>query len=168
MSHDVAAKFAALSRRIGAKFITDTSGDSLKRALHEGIYLLKPNLSELCFLVDKPYLELTEVEDAARSIINTGNSEVVVVSMGPSGALLLTKDICTRIPAPIVKKTSTIGAGDSMVAGIVLMLSQGRSIVEAVQFGVASGTAATMNTGSQLCKKEDVWKLFEWIKLHSS
>src|SRR5215471_15507277 len=63
--HDVAAKFAAAARRIGARFIADTSGETLKQALHQGVYLLKPNLSELCYLVDKETLELYEVEDAA-------------------------------------------------------------------------------------------------------
>jgi 6-phosphofructokinase 2 len=166
ISHNVAAKFAAVSNRIGARFIADTSGDTLKQAVHEGVYLLKPNLSELCLLVDKESLELFEVENAAKSIIDKGNAQVIVVSMGPSGALLLTKDICKRIPSPNVKKVSTIGAGDSMVAGMALMLSQGKPILEVVQFGVACGTAAIMTEGSQLFKKEDVLKLFEWIKLH--
>jgi len=166
LSPDVAAKFAAVCRRIGARFIADTSGDILKQAVHEGVYLLKPNLSELCFLVGKESLELFEVEDAAKSIIDKGNCEVIIVSMGPSGALLLTKDICKRIPSPNVKKISTIGAGDSMVAGMAYMLSQGKPILEVVQFGVACGTAAIMTEGSQLFKKEDVLKLFEWIKAH--
>ena len=162
------AKLAALAKHIGAKFIADTSGNALKQAMNEGVYLLKPNLSELCFLIGKEYLELSEVEDAAKSIINKGSSHVIVVSMGPSGALLLTNDICKRIPAPNVKKASTVGAGDSMVAGMAFMLSQGKSLIEVVQFGVACGTAATMNAGSQLCKKEDVWRLFEWINAHTS
>ena len=162
------AKLAALAKHIGAKFIADTSGNALKQAMNEGVYLLKPNLSELCFLIGKEYLELSEVEDAAKSIINKGSSHVIVVSMGPSGALSLTNDICKRIPAPNVKKASTVGAGDSMVAGMAFMLSQGKSLIEVVQFGVACGTAATMNAGSQLCKKEDVWRLFEWIKAHTS
>jgi 6-phosphofructokinase 2 len=165
---EIVAKLASVSKQMGAKFITDTSGNTLKQAANEGVYLLKPNLSELCFLVGKEYLELSEVEDAAKSIIDKGSSEVIVVSMGPSGALLLTKNISRRVPAPIVKKTSTVGAGDSMVAGMALMLSQGRPLVEVVQFGVACGSAATMNAGSELCKKEDVLRLFEWIKAHTN
>ena len=161
------AKLASLTKNIGAKFIADTSGNTLKQAVNEGVYLLKPSLSELCFLVGKEYLELSEVEDAAKSIIDKGSSEVIVVSMGASGALLLTKDIFKRIPAPNVKKVSTVGAGDSMVAGMAIMLSQNKSLVEVAQFGVACGSAATMNAGSQLCKKEDVWRLFEWIKAHT-
>ena len=60
---------------------------------------------------------------------------------------------------PVVKRKSTVGAGDSMVAGLVLCLSRGASLKEALCYGVASGTAATMNPGTELCKKEDVEKL---------
>jgi 6-phosphofructokinase 2 len=51
-----------------------------------------------------------------------------------------------------------------MVAGIVLYLSQGADMYEAVQYGLACGTAATMNPGSELCKKEDADNLFKQIK----
>ena len=160
----VVAQFASIATESGSKFIVDTSGIPLKRAVEQGVYLIKPNLSELCSLAGKTYLELDEVESAARLVIKKGHSEVIVVSMGPAGALLVTKDICKRIPAPTVKKVSTVGAGDSMVAGITYMLDQSKSLIEAVQFGVACGTAATMNAGSQLCKRDDVLRLYKWVQ----
>ena len=92
---------------------------------------------------------------------------MVVVSMGPSGALLVTKDIHESIPAPTVKKLSTVGAGDSMVGGMAWMLSQGKSLQEMVRFGVACGTAATMNAGTKLFNKEDVYRIYTWINEHS-
>ena len=133
----------------------------------EGVYLLKPNLSELCSLVGKEYLQLNEVDEAAKQDIEKGRCEVVVVSMGPAGAMLVTKDMHEKIPAPTVKKLSTVGAGDSMVGGMAWMLEQGKSLSEIARFGVAWGTAATMNAGTQLFKKEDVLKLCEWINQHS-
>ena len=160
----VVAQFASIATESRSKFIVDTSGIPLKRAVEQGVYLIKPNLSELCSLAGKTYLELDEVESAARLVIKKGHSEVIVVSMGPAGALLVTKDICKRIPAPTVKKVSTVGAGDSMVAGITYMLDQSKSLIEAVQFGVACGTAATMNAGSQLCKRDDVLRLYKWVQ----
>jgi len=51
-----------------------------------------------------------------------------------------------------------------MVAGIVWMLSRGRTLQETVQFGVACGTAATMNPGTQLFKKDDVFRLYDQIR----
>jgi len=66
------------------------------------------------------------------------------------------------IPPSVIRK-STVGAGDSMVGGIVFFLSEGKSLVEAVQYGVASGTAATLNPGTELCRKEDADRLFTLI-----
>ena len=84
--------------------------------------------------------------------------------MEPAGALLVTKDITERYITPPVKIKTTVGAGDSMVAGIVLYLSQMKNIREAVRFGVACGTAATLNEGTQLCKPEDAEKMYRSIK----
>ena len=65
--------------------------------------------------------------------------------------------------SPKVERKSTVGAGDSMVAGIIYSLSLNKSLQEAVRYGVACGTAATMNPGTELCRKEDADALFEII-----
>lgn len=160
-------QLAACAKKLGARCIIDSSGKPLELAVHEGVYLLKPNLSELCALAGKSSLELNQVDDAALEIINKGECEVMVVSLGPSGALLVTRDGYEHIPAPTVKKTTTVGAGDSMVAGMVYKLERGAPIKEVVQFGVACGTAATMNRGTELFKMEDVDRLFDWMVHHS-
>jgi 6-phosphofructokinase 2 len=100
-------------------------------------------------------------------IIQKNECEVIVVTLGPSGALLVTKDGYEHVPAPSVRKLSTVGAGDSTVAGIAWMLSQGKSLGEMVRFGVACGTAATMNPGTRLFDAADVYKLYRWINQHS-
>ena len=164
---DFYARLAIIAKQKKMRLIVDTSGLPLQLAAHEGVYLLKPNLSELCSLVGKEYLELREVNEAALQVIYKGHCKVVVVSMGPSGALLVTKDIHESIPAPTVKKLSTVGAGDSMVGGMAWMLSQGKSLQEMVRFGVACGTAATMNAGTKLFNKEDVYRIYTWINEHS-
>jgi 6-phosphofructokinase 2 len=160
-------QLAKVVKQLNARFIIDTSGKPLQLAAKEGVYLLKPNLTELCALVGKEHLEVNEVDDAAMEVIQQGSCEVMVVSMGPSGALLVTRDGCEHIPTPTVKKQSTVGAGDSMVAGMVWMLEQGKSLSEMVRFGVACGTAATMNPGTQLFKKEDVYRLYDWINKYA-
>lgn len=165
---DFFARLAAIAKKMKAKCIIDTSGIPLQLAAKEGVYLLKPNLSELCSLVGKDYLQLSEIDEAANQVIEQGHCEVVVVSMGPSGAIVVTKDGYERIPAPTVKKLSTVGAGDSMVGGMVWMLEQGKSIETMARFGVACGTAATMNPGTRLFRKEDVYNLYEWINKHAA
>lgn len=166
LGDDFYEKVAAISRKIGSKLIIDTSGAPLEKAIDEGVYLLKPNVGELAKLVKKESLEINEVDDAAREIIGQGKCEVVVVSLGPQGAVLVTKDICEHIPAPPVQKKSTVGAGDSMVGGMVWALSEGKDLSEMLRWGVACGSAATMNEGTQLFTKQDAHKLFKWLNTY--
>jgi 6-phosphofructokinase 2 len=163
MNEDAVAVIAKALKPTNAKLIVDTSGEALRKALEVGVYLIKPNIGELAKLTGKEYLELDEVDDAALALINKGAAEIVVVSMGPSGAMAVGKSGVEQVPAPTVKKLSTVGAGDSMVAGITWMLSQGKTPGEALRMGVACGTAATMNSGTQLFKRADVEKLYQWI-----
>jgi 6-phosphofructokinase 2 len=164
LSPGIIGRLARIAAQRGIKFIADTSGEALKVALQNGVYLLKPSLTELCSLVGKKYLEPAEIKGAAQHLINTGRCEVLVISMGPAGALLVTKSETKTFAAPVVKKVSTVGAGDSMVAGISWMLESGHSLEEAVKFGVACGTAATINSGTQLFKKADVLRFYDWMK----
>ncbi len=168
LPQDFFARIAKIAKESGAKFILDTSGEPLKLAANEGVYLLKPNLGELSRLAGVDSIETIGVQKYARQIIDKGNCEVVAVSLGPGGAMLVTKDIAEHIPAPTVRKRSTVGAGDSMVAGMVWSLASGKNLHEMIRYGVACGTSATMNPGTELCKKEDVEYLYEWICKYSS
>lgn len=161
---DIFARIAFIARKKNARLIVDTSGEALKLAAEAGIYLIKPNLGELSSLLGKEELNIELVNNAARELIDKGNCEVAVVSMGPAGAMLVTKELALQILPPAVKRKSTVGAGDSMVAGIVLSLTRGKTLTEAVQYGVACGTAATINPGTELCKLDDVEKLYQQMK----
>ncbi|WP_337042401.1 1-phosphofructokinase family hexose kinase [Emticicia sp. 17c] len=166
LEDDFYEKVATIATNIGAKLIVDTSGTPLERAIDKGVFLLKPNVGELARLVKAESLEINEVDDAAREIINKGKCEIMVVSLGAQGAVLVTKDICEHIPAPPVQKKSTVGAGDSMVGGMVWALSAGKSVSKMLHWGVACGSAATMNEGTQLFKQDDVHKLLNWINTY--
>ena len=161
---DIIARIAKIAKRQGRKLIVDSSGEALRLAIEEGVYLVKPNLGELSRLVGKEELELKEIEPIAKELIRRGNCEIVVVSMGPLGAMLISSAATYNVVAPLVKKLTTVGAGDSMVAGIVLSIAEGKSPEEALQYGVACGTAATLNTGTMLCSKEDADRLYELIR----
>lgn len=162
---NIYALLAKIAKKMNAKFIVDTSGEALEQAVEEGVYLLKPNLGELATLAGKSSLRKDEAKEIARTIIAKGKCKAMVISMGAEGAMLVTNDIAKIITPPAVERKSTVGAGDSMVAGIVFYLSHGRSLLEAVQYGVACGTAATMNSGTELCKKEDAEKIVPLLKL---
>ncbi len=160
---NIYAQLAKIAKGKKAKFIVDTSGEALKYAADEGVYLLKPNLGELSTLAGKKEIPLDEVEKLAKEIIAKGKCEVMVVSMGASGAMLVTREMAKIFTPPPVKRKSTVGAGDSMVGGLVFYLSIGKSLAASVQYGVACGTAATLNPGTALCEKEDADRLYTWI-----
>ena len=104
-----------------------------------------------------------EQEKAAREVIGQGRSEIVVLSLGEEGALLATAEECERFAAVPVEASSTVGAGDSMLAGIVLGLSRGLPLREAVRFGLAAGAAALLGSGTELCRRSDVERLYRPI-----
>jgi 6-phosphofructokinase 2 len=161
---DIFARMSGIAQKGNRKLIVDSTEEALQSALEEGVYMIKPNIGELSRLAGKEELLSDEIEPAARNLINKGKCEIVVVSLGASGAMLISKEQLFTIPAPAVKIKSTVGAGDSMVAGIVFSISKGKNLLESLQYGVACGTAATLNNGTGLCRKEDVKRLFEQIK----
>lgn len=158
---DFYQQIAKMAKALGIKVIVDTSGEPLQKVLEAGVYLIKPNIGELAKLIGVERLELSEVEKAAKKLIENKSAEIVVVSLGAEGAILVSKEETHLVKAPIVEKKSTVGAGDSMVGGMVWALSQNKTLKEVIQMGVSCGTAATMNEGTQLFKKEDVLQLLK-------
>jgi len=161
---DIYGQLAKMAKRKNAKLVIDTSGEALKHAVLEGVYLIKPNLGELSELAGKERIEPDDIESIASDILQKDHAEIVVISLGKEGAMLVTENETYKAIAPDVKSKSTVGAGDSMVAGIVYSLSLGWSLEKALKYGVACGSAATMNPGTELCKKKDADHLFTLIK----
>lgn len=167
MPVDMFARVASIAKKKNIPLVLDSSGEALAAALEEGVYLIKPNVGELAALAGRDELGFDSIVDVARELIGKKRCEVVVVSMGRGGAMLVTGGLVRYVLAPPVKKLSTIGAGDSMVAGIVLALSRGRGIAQAVRYGVACGTAATLHPGTGLCSREDAERLYKVMELGS-
>lgn len=163
LSSNFYQKIAEIAKESSIKVIVDTSGEALKKVLETGVYLIKPNIGELAKLIGVDRLELPEVEKAAKKLIEEKSAEIVVVSLGADGAILVTNEETHLVRAPKVEKKSTVGAGDSMVGGMVWALSQNKTLKEVIQMGVCCGTAATMNEGTQLFKAEDVMRLLKDI-----
>lgn len=161
---DFYAQVAALGRAVGARVIIDTSGPALQAVVGAPLFLIKPNLHELALLVGRTLDDEESVEQAARELVGPGRSAAVVISLGAAGALLATGDSCERLRAPTVPIRSKVGAGDSMVAGIVAGLMRGLDLREAVRFGVAAGAAAVMTPGSELCRRKDTERLYQRVR----
>jgi|SRR5437762_252937 len=96
-------------------------------------------------------------------MIAQGRAEIFIVSLGAQGALLATAQGVWRFPAIPVEALSSVGAGDSMVAGIVLSLTRGWDLTNAVKFGMTAGTATPLRPGTELCRPEDTERLYRAI-----
>ena len=93
-----------------------------------------------------------------------GKAKRVVVSLGPQGALGVDEKECVQVVPPPVKSQSTVGAGDSMVGAMTLKLAQQASLLDMVRYGVAAGSAATLNQGTRLCSRENTEKIYQYLQ----
>ena len=144
--------------------IVDTKKQALHEALRVGVYLIKPNVQELEEVVGRELCDDKDIERAGRELIAKGSTQIIVVSLGRGGAMLVTRDHARRFLAPSVKLRSKVGAGDSMVGGLVKALAEGRDIDEAVRYGVAAGAAAVMTHGTELCRRDDAERLVDRVE----
>jgi len=156
-------KIAKIAQDKNIKCVIDTSGNALNEAANTGVYLMKPNLRELSDLAGKDEISGMQQEEIARKIIDEGKAELLIVSLGARGAMVASKESIEYVVPPTVKQESTVGAGDSMVGGLILSLSRGDGLQDAVKWGVAAGTAATITPGTELCRKKDVEKIYKWL-----
>jgi len=156
---DFYARVCDLAQQHGARFVLDTSGPALSGA-GSGAFLIKASLRELEELSGLEVRTEGQRGKAARAVIERGCAEILVVSLGAEGALLATRGEIRRFPAIPVPALSSVGAGDSMLAGIVLSLARGWRLTEAVRFGMAAGAAALLRPGTELCRREDTDRLY--------
>lgn len=161
--HDFYGRAAHLAREQGARVVLDTSGMALFETLKEGVYLVKPNLRELEHLTQRKAASPEDQEALSRQLVEEGKAEVVALTLGDEGALLTTREGCTRLQAPSVNVKSAVGAGDSFVAGMTFGLAQDWTAEEAFTLGLATGTATVLTAGTELCHREDVERLYEEI-----
>jgi 6-phosphofructokinase 2 len=161
---DFYAQVARIGKKLGARVIIDTSGTPLRLALEEGVYLIKPNIRELGELMGRDQVDEASQGEITREMVASGKCAVVALSLGAGGVLLATADGAERLQTPLVPIMSKVGAGDSMVGGIVLGLARGDGVRDAVLFGIAAGAAAVMTPGSELCRRPDAERLYEQLR----
>lgn len=147
-----------------ARLIVDTSGEMLHQAYKEESYLLKPNLKEFAALLNRKKIDDHELVSCCQEFVANGKCEILILSLGEKGAILATRNEVRRIIAPKVISKSKIGAGDSMVGGIVFGLANDFSLLDSALLGVAAGSAAVLSEGTKLCLADDVWEFYKKMK----
>lgn len=156
---------AAVVKARGGKLILDTSGAALKQGLGPGVCLIKPNLEELAELVGASPDAEFDAAAACREIVAAGKAEIVALTLGADGAMLVTGDGVWRAPAVKIKPASAVGAGDSFVGGMVWSLSRGDALETAFRYGMAAGAAALLTPGTGLCRADDIHRLYASVEM---
>lgn len=156
---DFYARVARMARDAGARCIVDSSGPALAEAVAEGVFLVKPSRRELAEYVGKPVDSEESQVAAASAMLAACSTGYVALTLGASGAVLASKSEAIHLQSPKVPVVSTVGAGDSFLAGFVLRLAQGCPFAAALRTAVAAGSAAVMAPATELCRPDDVGRL---------
>lgn len=155
---------AEVARKENCRVLLDADGDRLREGLKAKPFLIKPNRYELELLTGRKLDTLDALLDAARGCIADG-VEVVAVSMGGEGALILRGDEILRTPGLKVEVKSTVAAGDSMIAGLAAGFGRGYRLEDAFRLGVAAATARCMTPPEQIISRADVEALAEKLQV---
>lgn len=164
---DFFGRVARIARASNCRLVLDTSGDALRAALEEGVYLVKPSLREISELTGSALDSLPQRQEAARALVARGGAQVVALSLGAQGALLTTADVMLLANAPAVPVVSTVGAGDSFLAGLVASMARQPDPAEAFRTAVAAGAAALLAPGTALCQPRDIERLRGQVEVRS-
>jgi 1-phosphofructokinase len=146
----------------GTKFVVDAEGDLLKKVLQFKPFLIKPNHHELGDLFNTKITSCDEVIPYGKELIKNG-AQNVIVSLAGKGAVLITKDTAIIASVPKGKVQSSVGAGDSMVAGFIATYAKTKSLEEAFRYSVATGSATAFSIG--LCTRESIEGLLSQVQL---
>lgn len=158
ISVEIYAELTERIRQQGGRPVVDAPVALLRHAIAGRPFLIKPNLFELESLLGKSLAGIDEIAAKARRIQQQG-VDYVCVSLGQDGALLVGPDNTYQATTPAVKVSATVGAGDSMVAGMAAAFSRNASAQEALRQGIACGTGTVRHPGTELFSADDIAEL---------
>ncbi|MGL4911487.1 MAG: 1-phosphofructokinase [Romboutsia sp.] len=146
------------------KFILDTSGISLEKALNNNVYLIKPNTDELEALTNSKINSKEDAIDVAKHLIDKG-IENVCISMGKDGMILLNGENIYEVEIPKINAINPVGSGDSSIGGFAYGISKGYDLVECLKLANACGMSNALYMETGCINKEDVDKFSKDIKV---
>jgi 6-phosphofructokinase 2 len=153
---DFYGRVARLAKREGFCFGLDTSGLALEAALHKGVDLLKTSLSEFQSIAGTTSSEGEALAEHASRLAASGAASMIALTLGDRGAILAEPGRRIVQPSPSVRVCSSVGAGDSFLAGLVLGLARRQTAEEALQLAIAAGAAAVTSRGTARVTQQQV------------
>lgn len=169
VANDYYAQITGLVQQAGGQVILDASGEALRLGCQAGPMLVKPNEAEAQELAGRPLDTTAEFAAAAGEIQGLG-ARNVVISLGKAGAVLVGPRIrgdgqAWLLSGPAAAAGNPIGAGDSLVGGLVWGLEQGLALPEALRWGIACGTATAGQRGTAVGQREEVQELVKRVNV---
>ena len=155
-------RLVRIGKEAGRKVILDTSGELLREGIEAGPFMVKPNIDEIRMLTGKTCGSQEELVEAAKEIYRRG-VELVAVSLGADGSLLVCRSGIYRACVPRIDAVNTVGCGDSMIAGFALGISKGLSPEEILRTASAISAASALREETGFFLKEDMEKLLPQI-----
>ena len=159
---DYAALLAARLETRNAGLIVDTSGAALRAVASGGhrFALLRMDREEAEGLAGHPLPERADTARFAAALVANGAAQSVIVARGGDGNIIAAPEGAWHAEAAKVTVVSKVGAGDSFVAGFTLGLARGLAIPDALGMGAAMASATCMTPATELCRADDVERLF--------
>ncbi len=164
VSAGIYAELTEIIQAAGANVFLDTSGSALQQSCSAKPLLVKPNAEEAHELTGLPVTSPQEFAAAAAEIQKQGPTNVII-SLGKAGALLTTADSSWLAASPKIVERNPIGAGDSMVGGVIWGLSEGQDLPESLRRGIACGAATASQSGTTVGTRAQVDELLAQVKL---
>ena len=160
-----AEKVKAFLKRLqdkGAKLVIDSKSFSLEDLFEMKPWLIKPNQEEISEYFGCEIRTLKEAEEKARLLHEKGIANAMI-SLGGDGALLVCSDGIFTAKAPEITPVSTVGAGDSSIAGFLAAAAAGKSAPDCLKTAVAYGTAACLTEGTLPPAKNSIRQVLEQV-----
>jgi 1-phosphofructokinase len=162
MPESIYEEIVQICKKTGAEVIVDAEGDLLKSILDYRPFLIKPNHHELGQLFNKQITNADEAIFYGKKLVEAG-AKNVIVSLAEKGAVYINEIDAYKAAVPQGEVKSSVGAGDSMVAGFVAQYLKTGDRKEAFRYSVASGSATAFSIG--LCTPDKVEQLLQEVKI---
>jgi 1-phosphofructokinase len=164
MPADFHARCLDRARAKGVKTVLDADGKWLAQAIEAGPDLIKPNAAEAATLLGRALPTEADVVGAALELCERG-AGAVVISRGGEGSILATRGRVFRALPPRIDLRSTVGSGDSMVAGLAMALADGDPLEDGLRVGTAAGAATATTVGTSLASASHVRELLAEVRM---
>ncbi len=151
-------------RSQGGRAVVDAHGEVLEQALQAQPYLVRLNRYVLEMTIKRRLEDPRSVAEAGRTLQRQG-IENVCISLGQDGAIFIDAHNSYYCEAPKVHKLSTVGCGDSLVAGLISAARSGEPAAAMLRFGVICGSATASHPGTELFYRHELDKDPDEVKV---